>query len=64
MDTVSLCILTKLIRDFSIFTVSNNISCSPSAKCVNIANNICQFLCVFNMNVICQEDAFSLYNSG
>jgi hypothetical protein len=64
MNTVSLRILTKLIRDFSMLTVSNSVTFSPSARCVNAANRICQFLDVCNRSTVSLEDKFSLYNSG
>jgi hypothetical protein len=41
MDTVSLHVLTKLIRDFSDFTVSSCVLFHSLARCANTTNNIC-----------------------
>jgi hypothetical protein len=34
---------TKLIRDFCIFTLSNSVRSSASARCSNAADSLCQF---------------------
>jgi hypothetical protein len=43
MDTVSLRVASKLIRDFSIFSVSKVLRSSPWARCSTVASKIYQF---------------------
>jgi hypothetical protein len=40
MDTVSLLVPSKLVRDFSVFSVSKALRSSHSAGCSTVANNI------------------------
>jgi hypothetical protein len=52
MDTVSLRVPTKQIRDFSTFKVSNASRLSPSTRCVTTANSICRSLDIFSKHTI------------
>jgi hypothetical protein len=56
MDTVSLQVPSKLIRDFFIFSVSKTFSYSTSARCLTMANNIYQFMDVFSTKTISLDD--------
>lgn len=60
MDNVNLHVHTNLIRKFSIFTVSNSVRSSPSARCVSTADNICHVLSVFDRNTVSLEDIVSM----
>jgi hypothetical protein len=60
MDTVSLQMLAKQIRDFSSFRVKNVSRLSPSTRCVIAANSICRSLDIFNKNSISLKDTFSM----
>jgi hypothetical protein len=59
IDTSSLRVPTELITDFSICAISNSVWWSPSARCANAANNICQFL-MFNRNTVSLDDILPL----
>jgi hypothetical protein len=56
MDTVSLCVPSKLIRDFYIFSVSKALRPNPSARSSTVANNIHQFMDVFSTKTISLDD--------
>jgi hypothetical protein len=51
MDTVSLLVPSKFIRDFSIFSVIKAMRSSPSARCSTVANKMYQFMEVFSTNL-------------
>jgi hypothetical protein len=44
MDTVNIHVPSKLIRDFSIFSVSKALRSSASARCTTVANIIYRFM--------------------
>jgi hypothetical protein len=48
LDTVSLRVPSKLIRDFSIFSVSKALRSSPSARCSTVANKVDQLMDIFS----------------
>jgi hypothetical protein len=52
LDTVSIRVPSKLIRDFSIFSVSKALSSSPSARCATVANKVYQFMDIFSAKTI------------
>jgi hypothetical protein len=56
MDTVILRVPSKLIRDFSIFSISKALRSSPSARCSTVANNIYQFMDVFSTETVSLDD--------
>jgi hypothetical protein len=56
VDTVSLGVPSKLIRDFSIFSVSKAQRSSPSARCSTVVNKIYQFMDVFSTKTILLDD--------
>jgi hypothetical protein len=51
MNTVSLHVPTKLVRDVSIFVVSNSVRCNFSARFSSFINSIRQSLDVFNRHI-------------
>jgi membrane-associated HD superfamily phosphohydrolase len=55
-DTVSLCIPSRTIRDFSTFVVRQNFKVSPSARCVSAANTIYKEIDIFNKDKITLVD--------
>ena len=63
-DTVSLRVSPKLIGGFH-FNVSKNVRTSPSARCENPTNSICQYCCL-QKECGCVEGYFSVvgYNAG
>jgi hypothetical protein len=52
LDSVSLCIPSRSIRDFCAFYVYRNFKASPSARCVSAANTVCWNIDVFNKDRI------------
>jgi hypothetical protein len=50
--TLSIRVPSKLIRDFSIFSVSKALSSSPSARCSIVANKVYQFMDIFSAKII------------
>jgi hypothetical protein len=62
MDPVNLQVPTKLIRKFSIFTVSSSVRSTIPARCVSTADNIYQFRSLFDGNAVSLQDIFSMNN--
>jgi hypothetical protein len=58
LDTVSLRVPSKLIRDFSVFNVSKALRSSPSARCSTAANEVYQFMSIFSTKTISLDDLF------
>jgi hypothetical protein len=56
MDTVNLCVPYKLIRIFSVCSVSKALRSSPSARCSTCANNIYKVMDVFSTKTISLVD--------
>jgi hypothetical protein len=56
MDTISLLVPSKFIRDFSIFSVIKAMRSSPSARCSTVANKMYQFMEVFSTKTISLDD--------
>jgi hypothetical protein len=52
LDSVSLHIPSRSIRDFSTFSVHRNFKASPSARCVSAANTVCWNIDIFNKDHI------------
>jgi hypothetical protein len=60
MDTFSLRVHTKLIREFPIFTKSSSVRSNPSAEYISPGRSMCQFIGVSNMSTVSLEDILSL----
>jgi hypothetical protein len=56
MDTISIRVPTRQIREFSTFSVSSALRHSPSARCAIVANDICRFLDIFWQNTVSVVD--------
>jgi hypothetical protein len=56
LDTVILRVCYKLIRDFSIFSVSKALRSSPSARHSTAANKVYQFMNIFSTKTISLDD--------
>jgi hypothetical protein len=55
LDTVSLRVRSKLIRDFSICSCKA-LRSSPSARCSTVANKVYQFMGIFSTKIISLDD--------
>jgi hypothetical protein len=56
LDSVSLRIPSRSIRDHSTFTVNHNFKVSPSARCVSAANAVCRSIDIFSKDCILLTD--------
>jgi hypothetical protein len=61
MDTVSLLVPSKLVRDFSVFSDSKALGSSHSAGCSTVANKIYQFMDVFSTKTISLDNLLFCY---
>jgi hypothetical protein len=66
MDTVRLRVPTKLVWNFSVFTVSNSVRSIPSARNSNAAVSlrVSFFFYVLNRYMCFLEDVFPLHNAS
>jgi hypothetical protein len=56
-DSVCIRIPTRIIRDYSAFTVNRNFKVSPAARCVSAANANSKDIGIFNRDYISLTDA-------
>jgi hypothetical protein len=56
LDSVSLRIPSRSIRDYSTLTVHRNFKVSPCARCVSAASAVCRSIDIFNKDCISLSD--------
>jgi hypothetical protein len=62
MYIVSFRVATKLIRNVSVYNISNSVRHSPLDRYANVANIGYQFLDFFNSSIVSLEDTFPACN--